>query len=520
MRLRGYFIWRVAFNNYFAIFAKSKKHKQNIGMIQSALLSTLNDSIYTLIICLALIAIWCIIRYVMEKDITLKDIGFIIIAIFIFKIEEITFPPTIIIVAEAIFVFLCLSALATTIYSYNKIVKINDKTEEDIKNRQKLINRITVLIIIMLTAIPVIFSSWGSSLLGKYDFSKILGELDYGNFVKNGAITALFTSLLSLYADNLLHRITTPIHIYSDIKDIEKFCLYLRPFSTDNNREERRICKTLKNLFPVYAIGDPNKVLQPNGAERIYVTDKVWKKAVKEMTERSKLTVIRIGKTDGALWELSLLAQPYLINKVIFISYSLEDFELFKEKIATPLRITVKCKFPAKGALALYLDSVENEFKFYTINSGKDINEMLNDYLDSHPELDKIYTEELELRKHNFKYMFNKDRIPESVRKSLNWGIVSPIVNMRHWPIMAWIMFFAIIFISGSVFKSMVPAYIYFLALFFFGNRIEWAAGAWSSPKIFLQKQYREAKIIWGSIILGTIYSTTHIFLHIYINYL
>lgn len=488
-------------------------------MIQSTLLSTSNDSTYTLIICLALIAIWCIIRYVMEKDITLKDIGFIIIAIFIFNIEEITFPPTIIIVAEAIFVFLCLSALATTIYSYNKIVKINDKTDEDIKNRQKLINRITVLIIIMLTAIPVIFSSWGSSLLGKYDFSKILREVQYEQFVYNGAKMALFASVLSLYADNLLRRITTPIHIYSDIKDIEKFCLYLRPFSTDNNREEKRICKTLKYLFPVYAIGDPNKVLQPNGAERIYVTDKVWKKAVKEMTERSKLTVIRIGKTDGTLWELSLLAQPYLINKVIFISYSLEDFELFKEMIATPLNITVKCKFPIKGALALYLDSVENEFKSYTINSNKDVNEMLNDYLDSHPELDKIYTEELELRNHYLKYMFNKDRIPECVRKSLNWGIVSPIINMRHWPITAWIMFFFILFLA-FLFKSLVIVYIYLLALFILGNRIEWAVGAWSSPKIFLQKQYREAKIIWGSIILGTIYSTIHIFLHIYINYL
>ena len=117
--------------------------------------------------------------------------------------------------------------------------------------------------------------------------------------------------------------------------------------------------------------------------------------------------------------------------------------------------------------------------------------------------------------RNNFKYIFNKDRIPESVRKSLNWGIVSPIINMRHWSIKAWIIFFAVLFSSAVIFKSFIPAYIYFLVLFLIGNRIEWATGIFSGPREFLRKQYREAKIIWGSIILGHLYSVIHIYLHI-----
>ncbi len=484
-------------------------------MIPSALLSTPNNSLNNLIICLALLIIWGILKILNAKTISLMDLGFAMIAIIIFMSAEFAVPPRPILIAEIAFLFLCLSLLTVVIYSYNKVVKINDKTDEHIKNRQKQINRMTILLILMLTAIPFVLSSWGADLLGTYDFNTILKEEQYAQFIYNGAKMALFVTVLALYADNILHRITTPIYTYSDIKDIEKFCLYLRPFNTDNSKEEKRICETLKNLFPVYAIGDPNKILQPNGAKRIYVTDTIWHNAVKEMTERSMLTILRIGKTDGTLWELSLLTHPSLINKVIFIAYSLEDLELFKEMVAKPQKIKAECNFPTKGALALYLDNAKNEFKSYTINKSCNITDMLNDYLDDHPELDKIYTEELELRSHNFKYIFNKERIPESIRKSLNWGIVSPIINMRHWPIMAWIIFLAVTLPSAVIFKSLIPAYIYFLVLFFIGNRIEWAAGIWSSPKDFLRKQYREAKIIWGSIILGSLYSIIHIFLHI-----
>lgn len=494
-------------------------------MIPSALLSTPNNSLNNLIICLALLIIWGILIWGILKILNAKTISlimelvFAMIVIIIFMSAEFTVPPRHILIAEIAFAFLCLSLLTTVIYSYNMTVKINDKTDEHIKNRQKLINMMTILLIVMLTAIPFILSSWGSDLLGTYNFNTILKEEQYAHFADTGVMTALFVTVLALYADNILHRITTPIYTYSDIKDIEKFCLYLRPFNKDNSKEEKRICETLKNLFPVYAIGDPNKILQPNGAKRIYVTDTIWHNAVKEMTERSMLTILRIGKTDGTLWELSLLTHPSLINKVIFIAYSLEDLEMFKERVAKPQKIKAECNFPTKGALALYLDNAKNEFKSYTINKSCNITEMLNDYLEDHPELDKIYTEELELRKHNFKYIFNKDRIPESVRKSLNWGIISPIINMRHWSIMAWIIFLIILY-SAVIFKSFIPAYIYFLVLFFIGNRIEWATGRYSGPKEFLRKQYREAKIIWGSIILGYLYSVIHIFLHTDINYL
>ena len=171
---------------------------------------------------------------------------------------------------------------------------------------------------------------------------------------------------------------------------------------------------------------------------------------------------------------------------------------------------------PVKHPIAFYFTDSNTGLTIqpYQIKSGKDVESMLNQYLKVSPELDNEYSQDLDLRNHNLKYMFDKKRIPESVRKSLNWGIISPIVNMRHWSIMVWGIFLLSFILSGFV-KTTIPAYCFALVMLILGNRIEWAAGGWSCASLFLRHQRREAKFLWLSFVIGVLYSLIYLVLRI-----
>lgn len=298
---------------------------------------------------------------------------------------------------------------------------------------------------------------------------------------------------------------------------MDKFCLYLRSFNIDKNKEEKLICKMTRNLYPVYAIGDPNRVLQPNGAERIYVTDEIWQDVVKDLSNRSKLILLRIGQTDGTMWEITNIIDSKLIKKVIFIAYNHNDYHYFTNRINEQMGIRMPIMdSPVKHPIAFYFTDSNTGLTIqpYQIKSGKDVESMLNQYLKVSPELDNEYSQDLDLRNHNLKYMFDKKRIPESVRKSLNWGIISPIVNMRHWSIMVWGIFLLSFILSGFV-KTTIPAYCFALVMLILGNRIEWAAGGWSCASLFLRHQRREAKFLWLSFVIGVLYSLIYLVLRI-----
>ena len=172
--------------------------------------------------------------------------------------------------------------------------------------------------------------------------------------------------------------------------------------------------------------------------------------------------------------------------------------------------------FSTKNPNAFFFieDNESMVVKQYRIAKGKDVEFMLNGYLKTSPELDKKYSSDLDLRKHNLKYMFDNSKIPEAVRKSLNWGIISPIVNMRHWSITVWGIFVLFLILSGLT-RSYIPAYTFAFIMLLLGNRIEWAAGGWNGASLFLRHQRRESKFLWLSFALGVLYSILYLVLHI-----
>lgn len=427
-------------------------------------------------------------------------------------------PAFPVVVIEGIFLIVIVICFIIAIYSCKSIVVKQQKTDDDIKKRQKLIRGMSYLLAISLTSIPFLLDSWGVNIFPSLEPSYYTTQEEvYLRFINAGVKATLVITIAVFFADNILNRIASEIYIYDDIKDLDNFCLYLRSFNIDKNVEEKLICKITRNLYPVYAIGDPNKVLQPNGAERIYVTDEIWQDAVQDLSKRSNLILLRIGQTDGTMWEIANIINSNLIKKVIFIVYNQGDYDYFADKVKERIGIIMpSMDFSTKNPNAFYFIEYNEPMvvKQYRIAKGKDVEFMLNEYLKTSPELDKRYSLDLDLRKHNLKYMFDKSKIPEVVRKSLNWGIISPIVNMRHWSLTVWGLFVLFLILSG-VTRSYIPAYTFAFIMFLLGNRIEWAAGGWSGASLFLRHQRREAKFLWLSFVLGVFYSVVYIVLHI-----
>lgn len=111
-------------------------------------------------------------------------------------------------------------------------------------------------------------------------------------------------------------------------KDKRKPILYLRSFQNDGTYRKRKwwywlllwfspwmsflprstheeeLTTKLAKYGQVIAIGDPEEELPKLGALRLYVSHDTWKQTVLTLMQQSQLVILRIGLTEGILWEL------------------------------------------------------------------------------------------------------------------------------------------------------------------------------------------------------------------------
>jgi hypothetical protein len=94
--------------------------------------------------------------------------------------------------------------------------------------------------------------------------------------------------------------------------------LYLRSFADDEgvadanvvdgfiqlSTEEEQFAKVFDRIGPFTAIGNPREGLPTLGASRFYVGDADWQVRVEELLRSAALVVLRIGGSEGLLWEL------------------------------------------------------------------------------------------------------------------------------------------------------------------------------------------------------------------------
>lgn len=96
----------------------------------------------------------------------------------------------------------------------------------------------------------------------------------------------------------------------------EKFALFLRGFDSDvefdqeiapiTSFSEEYLARVVKRGLgiPLYAVGRPNEIDSPHGAQRVYVDDEEWQHKVQELIRKAIRVFVHVSDSDSCLWEL------------------------------------------------------------------------------------------------------------------------------------------------------------------------------------------------------------------------
>jgi hypothetical protein len=67
---------------------------------------------------------------------------------------------------------------------------------------------------------------------------------------------------------------------------------------------EERLARTLREVGPFVAVGDPTEELPQLGAARVYAADEDWQVTVDEWTARAGVVLLQTGESEGLTWEV------------------------------------------------------------------------------------------------------------------------------------------------------------------------------------------------------------------------
>lgn len=250
-----------------------------------------------------------------------------------------------------------------------------------------------------------------------------------------------------------------PYYNSSIVNDLTELCLYLRPFNVDNqnaleNRNgfvkgymgipesiEKYLCQKMnEKIAQTFAIGNPNSNLPSTySTTNIYANDEEWKWAVATLANKSHVIVVRIGETEGCLWEITHCAENSLLNKTILLIDNMEKLKLIKEELDRYCLIDEKVIKDINTNFALFMDEQSAHWKAIPLISKNDIKKLMNLYIDSH----KSLFAKLKHQKEDngvFKNTVKSDSIPAKF-----WQIISLITNpvayclFNKWPIRWWL---------------------------------------------------------------------------------
>lgn len=393
---------------------------------------------------------------------------------------------------------LCIMLFAGVCYYVYSIAQKPVKSKIDVMARKKAVSSLAFILVAAFSFFSMAFALTAllKPLKATYGYS----------WIDNVTFTAFFITMAVVLSGNIIGRICSPIYTTDIIGRLKSYNLYLRSFEADvtHRRKERIICRTFNNLFPTYAIGDPNTVLQPLGADRIYATDSEWQDAVSSLMEDARFILIRCALTNGTIWELNRLLSRYqLFSKSVFIVDNEDCYTFIKKEF---LAKGVDAEFPDidfagnQYGLCVRGNEIGWDIHAFKIDTEKEVVALINHVLSSNKKIDTEYEHILKLR-HNPYFKLFSNEIPKRIRRSLNWGILSPIINWRRWPVSYWIAFIILSFGGAILLKTPVVTYIMLIIAFLFGNRLEWTQTSHASVALFLSRQRREALLMWSSMI-------------------
>ena len=399
---------------------------------------------------------------------------------------------------------LCVAAVGYLCFCLHRISRKELKDRYDIGRRARIANSLVFLVAAALAFVCIAISS-SKIYYHQYVYDCIPDETAYNWMESVVKFSLLFTFVIVL-TDGFIGQICSPIFTVDVIGSLERFNLYLRSFDADSSsaKKEKMLCRSFDRLFQTYAIGNPNAVLQPLGARRIYAADDEWQHAVGTMMDKARLVIMRCATTDGAMWELNrLLSRPELLRKCVFVVDSAEAYDRLCKGLSSAGYIS-SCLQPdfEKGQYGIMLIHSDEAYRLYSapLDSAADMRAFIK-YITTH--IESIGREHRSMKRMQHMVLFKlfSDEIPEKVRHSINWTTLSPVISWRHWPLYYWAFFAG--FVMLWPYAGMVPVIVYLLFMVFIGNRIEWAQRPDAGPVLFMKRQRREAWLMWGSLLFA-----------------
>lgn len=145
------------------------------------------------------------------------------------------------------------------------------------------------------------------------------------------------------------------------IQSSESFVLYLRSFEDDGKSKElpvslftlshqlstfeEQMAKDFKN-FKLIAIGRPREKLPQLGANRLYISNELWKEQVSILIEKASMIIVKPSFSDGLNWELNtIISNGYLTKMVIFHLFKDDTERKFQNFYYDKFKILMSKKF-------------------------------------------------------------------------------------------------------------------------------------------------------------------------------
>lgn len=393
---------------------------------------------------------------------------------------------------------LCLFAIIALIIKIKGISRRAIKSRADVERRTRSLNVIIYLVVAALSLLCMAID------VSRYYYCTLDGDVDVWNWAESIGKFAFFFTIAVVLADGFIRQICSRIYTTDIIDELEKYNLYLRSFETDSSpRSEKMICGEFGRLYETYAIGNPNTVLQPLGVRRIYASDNEWQEAVSRLMEGARIIIMRCAETEGAMWEINrLFSRPELLAKCVWIVDSPQVYRFLTAEFRRhniPV-IAPTLDFDASESYGIVLEPLGAGYRLAAqpLATKADVRKLIDKFMEVSEPVRQEYAAARKMRNLVFVKILSEE-IPKPVRRSLNWGIISPFVNWRHWPLWSWSL--PVLCFVSAIWTGPVLLVVYILFMFFFGNRIEWAQRPSASPRLFLRRQRREALMMWASLL-------------------
>lgn len=340
-------------------------------------------------------------------------------------------------------------------------------------------------------------------------------------FLVAGAIFAGFSLLnlgLSLIASYF--AIKGFSNIFGDFLDCDnidkiQLCnLYLRSFNIDTTSSgiqiEKSISKHFSEYAQVFSIGNPASILPSLGTISIFSTDDKWKETVTTLMERAKMVIIRIGQTEGTLWELKQCITLGYQHKSIFIIDGKHQLALLTQNIN---EISLFISKPLSDEIAaVFFNHLSQKWEYLALDNTSAVKDLYNRVIESWG-----YEEEIkEIRNKRlfcWKYLFNKNNFPKKLKPFSLGYILNSVVYYfyNNWH-QAVIIYYTIAFVAAqfilrpyiydSIFISL-PTFFIWLSLllltigtFVFAPQISWLSKRWPSYEYFKEDNLQLNRIL------------------------